>query len=74
MTDLRLDNFIEGETAEEREERLIAITKLMPLKPEWCKHEDPPCELRKYAPDNTCPCGVRKHHYHGMCGGIIQVG
>ncbi len=39
------------------------------------------CECSKvfddpfYMPDNTCVCGVEKHHYHcTTCKGIVQIG
>lgn len=66
-------SFIEGESAQEREDRLIAAARSSQLTSEWCKHE-PPCEFRSYPSDGECKCSVFKHHVHGACGGIIQIG
>jgi len=44
------------------------------LRPAWCECPDDP-EQTIYMPDNVCPCGVDKHHYHCVtCKGIWQVG
>lgn len=44
------------------------------LRDEWCECEhgfDDPI----YMPDDCCPCGEDKHHYHcSTCKGISQVG
>jgi hypothetical protein len=64
--------FIEGESAEDREARLIAYSQAHPLVAEWCNHDE--CEFRCYPGDGECKCGVHKHHVHGTCGRILQVG
>jgi len=47
----------------------------MKLKPSWCEDEKHSLEGSIYCPDNSCRCGVDKHHYHCTdCGGISQVG
>lgn len=40
----------------------------------WCECESH-CYDPVYMPDDFCPCGEDKHHYHcPACGGISQVG
>ena len=49
----------------------------MKLTYEWCKcvHTDESYSPAIYATDNSCSCGVGKHHYHcSKCGAIEQVG
>lgn len=44
------------------------------LRGTWCECPDVSDETI-YMPDNVCPCGVDKHHYHcTTCMGIYQVG
>ncbi len=67
------ETFIEGETAEEREERLIAHAQEHPLvnKPCDCAEDT---GFRCYPEDGQCPCGCWKHHVHNACGHIVQWG
>jgi hypothetical protein len=47
----------------------------MKLIPEWCECKDPKEGNAVYADDNTCKCGINKHHWHcTVCGKVIQVG
>ena len=42
---------------------------------EWCKVESHDSDEIIYAEDNTCSCGIGKHHYHcSICGGVNQIG
>jgi hypothetical protein len=66
-------SFIDGETAQEREDRLIAAAPKRPLVAKWCD-----CGVdtgfRCYPGDGECECGMHKHHVHGTCGHVTQVG
>ena len=66
-----LQRWLDGETAEEREARIIASAK--PLVNEWCDcGED--TGFRCYPEDGQCECGMHKHHVHNQCGHVVQVG
>jgi hypothetical protein len=43
---------------------------------EWCDSGQQPhdASFHSYPQDDECSCGVRKHHVHGVCGHITQVG
>lgn len=56
-----------------REKRMLASAADNRLRSEWCKH-DPSCEFRCYPADGECECGMYRHHVHGTCGGVTQVG
>lgn len=49
-----------------------------PLRSTWCDCQDKQAAWdapSAYMPDNMCPCGVGKHHYHcSICHGILQIG
>jgi hypothetical protein len=40
---------------------------------EWCEggHDN---SFHSYPGDGECPCGFHKHHVHGVCGHVTQVG
>ena len=41
----------------------------------WCEDDKHGFDDSVYMPDNTCQCGIEKHHYHcGVCGGVTQIG
>ena len=47
------------------------------LRPEWCPHDgghDWRNDKIMMVPDNSCRCGVVKHHAHCMHGYLVQVG
>jgi len=44
------------------------------LRSGWCECEDGECTFHSYPADGECSCGVHKHHVHGTCGGITQIG
>lgn len=73
------------ETPEQREARLIQHGQDFPLRPEWCSGKGGTCtqcglesdagqEFRCYPGDGECRCGLNKHHVHGQCGRVTQVG
>jgi hypothetical protein len=44
-------------------------------KPEWCTCDNPDFADEGMIPDNSCVCGIGKHHVHCKnCGCIVQVG
>lgn len=47
--------------------------KPLTLLPEWCTggHAN---DFHSYPGDGQCVCGVVKHHVHGVCGHVTQVG
>ena len=48
----------------------------MKLEASWCENvKEHGFENSFYMPDNTCQCGIEKHHYHcGKCGKVTQIG
>lgn len=62
-----------------REDRLIEAMRVVlgdqpsPLTSEWCSCEGDP-GFRCYPGDGECSCGMIRHHVHGLCGHVIQVG
>jgi hypothetical protein len=66
-------SFIDGETAQEREDRLIAAAPSRPLVAKWCDCGSD-TGFRCYPGDGECECGMHKHHVHGTCGHVTQVG
>lgn len=61
------------ETGEEREARILADAHKLPLVSDWCDcGED--TGFRCYPGDGECACGVFKHHVHGQCGHVVQIG
>lgn len=43
------------------------------LVPDWCRC-DHDTGFLCYPGDGECLCGVHKHHVHGRCGHVVQVG
>lgn len=61
--------------SERPSKRIQEVCKLTELIADWCKGEDHDFDSPIYMPDNSCPCGITKHHYHCIdCGGVNQVG
>lgn len=60
-----------GETAEQREARIIAATKPLVNVPCDCGEDT---GFRCYPEDGQCECGCWKHHVHNQCGHIVQWG
>lgn len=49
------------------------------LTPKWCDCKDENGEFVDtgflcYPEDGKCECGMYKHHVHGQCGHVTQVG
>ena len=46
------------------------------MKSKWCTNPNHEDDMDfDYFPDNTCDCGIGKHHYHcGICKGVTQIG
>lgn len=42
------------------------------LRPNWCKCKN--STFLCYPEDNSCVCGIAKHHVHCICGGVEQIG
>ena len=67
-------SFTSYSAALDREEQKRANDAVMVvLAGKWCD-----CEadtgFHSYPEDGACPCGVYKHHVHGLCGRVTQVG
>ena len=41
----------------------------------WCECDKSITLQWYYKEDNSCQCGITKHHYHcPLCGGVTQIG
>lgn len=65
--------FIKDESADEREARILAALPKKQITAKWCD-----CGVdtgfHSYPGDGECECGMHKHHVHGLCGHVVQVG
>lgn len=51
------------------------VRRNMGLRPAWCSCDGGLPMHTIYMPDNACPCGEAKHHYHcPNCQGVVQIG